>query len=104
MSKSTDMRRLLSLMVTPENGSNFNKVCQFGHSLEQYSIDLSNMEKEIKDLKLQLNNLSIMSRLNPILTTILKSSTISETLKVKVSLLLDRIVTSILHSNVILEE
>lgn len=104
MTTSDEIERIARRLSSNEIAKDFNKVTQEGYSLLQKCKEISKMEKELKEFKIQLNNLNILSRLNPILTTILKSSQISEETRTSTAQLLNRIIISILQSNVILEE
>lgn len=104
MTTSEDVSRIARNLGRNEIAKDFNAVTQLGYDLVQKCSEISKMEKELKEFKIQLNNLNILSRLNPILTTVMKSEQISETTRTSTAQLLDRIITSILNSNVILEE
>jgi len=104
MTTSEDVELIARNLGKTEIARDFNTVTQLGHNLIQKCSEISKMEKELKEFKIQLNNLNILSRLNPILTTVMKSPQISDLTKTSTAKLLDRIITSILNSQVILEE
>jgi galactitol-specific phosphotransferase system IIB component len=66
--------------------------------LDKLVLEIVSLEKKVKDLNLQLSNLNLLSKLNPIISIILKSNWINEETKQKLVQLLDRIINSILQS------
>jgi len=66
--------------------------------LDKLVLEIVLLEKKVKDLNLQLSNLNLLSKLNPIISIILKSTWINEETKEKLVQLLDRIINSILQS------
>jgi len=67
-------------------------------NLDKLVLEIVSLEKKVKDLNLQLSNLNLLSKLNPIISIILKSNWINEETKEKLVQLLDRIINSILQS------
>jgi len=69
-----------------------------GNQLRQFCQEIEKLENLSKAQEILLSNLNIMAKLNPILAIVLRSTWVLEEVKNKVTLLIDRIITSILQS------